>query len=160
MSSVSQLMLGRISKEEFLTINSITDIAAEIERWLSMAYQNQNADEVDEGIYLLFVFELFDVRYVDILHRLLLSTWHYKHEDIVILLERISSLKSLDYLYDAIDLCPLYLKDEDNYVFEVKCVRAIYYIGKDKAYTYLEKLCLHENEVVREMAKRQIEKIQ
>lgn len=98
-------------------------------------------------------------RFVDDLNKLLLSDWHHSHEDIVLLLEEISSDKSIEYLYDAIDLHPQYLAWDDNYAFEVKCVRAIYYIGKEKAFPYLEKLCKHSNEVIREMAKRQITKL-
>ena len=97
--------------------------------------------------------------FVDQLNELLVSDWHYKHEDIVLLLEEISSDKSIEYLYDAIELHPQYLSWDENYAFEVKCVRVIYYIGKDKAFPYLEKLCKHSNEVIREMAQRQISKL-
>lgn len=74
------------------------------------------------------------------------------HEDIAWLLQKISSAKSLEYLYDAIELHPQYLAWDDNFAFEIKCVRAIYHIGK-------EKLCKHSNEVIRKMAQRQIKKI-
>ncbi|MDE5778879.1 MAG: hypothetical protein K2I10_10310, partial [Lachnospiraceae bacterium] len=90
---------------------------------------------------------------------LLISNWHYKHEDITWFLQKISSDKSIKYLYDAIELHPEYLAWDDNYSFEVKCVRGIYYIGREKSYSYLEKLCKHSNEVIREMAQRQIKKI-
>ena len=50
----------------------------------------------------------------------------------------ICSEKSIKYLYDAIELQPEYLEWDDNYAFEVKCVRAIYYIAKEKSYPYLE----------------------
>ena len=41
----------------------------------------------------------------------------------------------------------------------VKCVRAIYYIGKEKALSYLEKLCKHPNATISEMAQRKLKKI-
>ena len=127
----------------------------------------QDAERVEYLIYALWfwynqigrenVQEL--ERFVDQLNELLLSDWHYKHEDIALLLEEISSDKSIEYLYDAIELHPQYLSWDENYAFEVKCVRAIYYIGKEKAFPYLEKLCKHSNEVIREMAQRQISKL-
>ena len=62
--------------------------------------------------------------------------------------------------YDAIELQPEYLEWDDNYVFEVTCVRAIYYIGKEKAYPHLEKMCEYSNAIIREMAQRQLKKRQ
>ncbi len=92
--------------------------------------------------------------------KLLISDWHYKHEDIATLLQKISSEKSIKYLYDAIELHPEYLEWDDNYAFEVKCVQAIYHIGMEKSYSYLEELCKHPNVVIRETAQRQLKKLQ
>lgn len=159
MNAISKLMLGQVSKEQFLEINAIYDVAKTIEKGLLEAYQSQNADKVDEVVYLTFVFEFFDERIVDVVNKLLVSDWHYKHEDIIWILQRISSYKSIEYLYDAIELRPKYLEWDDNYAFEVKCVRAIYYIGKEKSFSYLEKLCKHSNDIIKEMAQRQLKKI-
>ncbi len=160
MDEVIELMLGKISKEQFLEIRAISDITDTIEKGLFEAYQSQNSDKVEEFIYLVFIFEVFDERLLNILHYLLVCDWHYKHEDIVLLLQKISSVDSLKYLYNAIELRPQYLTlDNNNYAFEIKCVRAIYYIGKEKSFPYLEKLCASTNSVIREMAQRQIKKI-
>lgn len=159
MKEFTKLMLGQISKEQFLEINAISDIANTIENGFFEAYQSQNADIVDEFIYLTFIFEFFDERIVDVVNKLLVSDWHYKHEDITWILQKISSDKSIEYLYDAIELRPQYLEWDDNYAFEVKCVRAIYYIGKEKAFSYLERLCEHPNATISEMAQRQLKKI-
>ncbi len=159
MNAISKLMLGQISKEQFLEINAISDISNTIVNGLLEAYQSKNADSVEEFIYLTFVFEFFDKRILDVAKRLLISDWHYKHEDITYILQKISSCESIKYLYKAIELQPQYLAWDDNYAFEVKCVRAIYYIGKEKSFSYLEKLCKHPNDVIREMAQRQIKKL-
>lgn len=132
-----------------------------------MAFKSQEAERLGYLIYALFLWEEQIgeqkenelERFLDILNELLISNWHYKHEDITLLLQKISSNKSIKYLYDAIELHPEYLAWDDNYSFEVKCVRAIYYIGREKSYSYLEKLCKHSNEVIREMAQRQIKKL-
>lgn len=159
MNAIQKLMSGEISKKQFLIINTISEINDEIEKGLAEAYQSQCPDGVEEFIYLIFAFETFDARYADILNKLLVSDWHYQHENIVLVLQKISSVKSIEYLYDAIELQPQYLAWDDNYAFEVKCVRAIYYIGKEKSYSCLEKLCRHPNGVIREMAQRQIGKL-
>lgn len=132
-----------------------------------MTFESQDAERLGYLIYALF---LWDERigeqkanelekFLDILNELLISDWHYKHEDITLLLQKISSDKSIKYLYDAIELHPEYLAWDDNYSFEVKCVRALYYIGKEKSFSYLDKLCKHSNSVIREMAQRQIKKL-
>lgn len=159
MNAISKLMLGQVSKEQFLEMNEISNISDLITNGLFDAYQSKNADMVEELIYLTFVFEFFDEKIVDVVNQLLVSDWHYKHEDITWILQRISSYESIKFLYDAIELHPQYLAWNDNYTFEVKCVRAIYHIGKEKAIPYLEKLCNHSNAVIREMAQRQIKKI-
>ena len=48
----------------------------------------------------------------------------------------------------AIKLNLNYLSGDENYSFEVKCVRATYYIGKEKSRPYLKQLCQHDNDVI------------
>lgn len=159
MKKVLELFTKQISKEKFLKINAISDIKDVIAKGLVEAYHSKNAEAVEDLIILIYTYEIFDEGNINILNKLLLSDWHYKHEDIALLLEELSSIESIQYLYDAIELRPHYLTWDENFPFEVKCVRAIYYIGKEKAYPYLEKLCKHPNCVIREMAQRQIRKL-
>ena len=60
MKAISKLMLGQISKEQFLEINAISDISHTIVNGLREAYQSKNSNNVEEFIYLTFVFEFFD----------------------------------------------------------------------------------------------------
>ncbi|MBD5541514.1 MAG: hypothetical protein HDR00_10070 [Lachnospiraceae bacterium] len=129
--------------------------------------EKQDAMQLEYLIYTLFLWDermgKEDVcgleKFLDKLNELLVADWHYKHEDITWLLQKISSIKSIRYLYDAIELHPQYLSWDDNYSFEVKCVRAIYHIGKEESFSYLEKLCKHPNSVISEMAQRQMGKL-
>ena len=133
-----------------------------------IAFDSKDAERIGYLIYTLCLwdelvgknkFHEFE-KFVDILNKLLISKWHCKHEDIVILLQKISSEKSIKYLYEAIELHPEYLEWDDSYAFELKCVRAIFHIGMEKSYSYLEELCKHPNAVIREMAQRQLKKLQ
>lgn len=143
MKAISELMLQKISKEDFLKQNNIVNIEEVIAKGLIAAYENKDAESVEVLLYLVFKFEAFNVEYVNILDKLLISDWHHQH-----------------YLNSAIELHPQYLSWDDNYAFEIKCVRAIYHIGKEKSFSYLEKLCKHENSIIREMAQRQIKKLE
>lgn len=78
MNAISKLMLGEISKEQFLEINEISNISNSITNGLLEAYQSKNADKVGEFIYLTFVFEFFDKKIVDVVNQLLISDWHGK----------------------------------------------------------------------------------
>ena len=160
MKAISELMLQKISKEDFLKQNNIVNIEEVIAKGLIAAYENKEAESVEVLLYLVFKFEVFNVEYVSIINKLLISDWHHQHENIVILLQKISCFESVDYLNSAIELHPQYLSWDDNYAFEIKCVRAIYHIGKEKSFSYLEKLCKHENSIIREMAQRQIKKLE
>ena len=77
MDNIYKLMQGQITKEEFLEINAIINLRDEIERGLAKAYQKKSSDSVEKFIYLIFVFELFIIEYVNVLNKLLLSDWHY-----------------------------------------------------------------------------------
>lgn len=133
-----------------------------------IAFDSKDAERLGYLIYALFLWDervgknkLHEFeKFVDILNELLVSAWHCKHEDIVTLLQKISSDKSIKYLYDAIELHPEYLEWDENYAFEVKCVRAMYHIGLEQSYSYLKQLCEHPNRVIREMAQRQLKKLQ
>ena len=159
MKELKKLMLNKISKEEFLAINNILEIKIEVGSGLKNAYKNHDAERVDELMYLIFMYEAFELEYVDILNKLLVSEWHFQHENIVLALQKISSIDSLDYLYKAIELNLEYLLWDENHAFEIKCVRGIYYIGKEKGIPYLEKLCNHKCTAIKEMAQRQLKKL-
>ena len=73
MDNIYKLMQGQITKEEFLEINAIINLRDEIERGLAKAYQKKSSDSVEKFIYLIFVFELFKIEYVNVLNKLLLS---------------------------------------------------------------------------------------
>lgn len=128
---------------------------------------NHDANRLENLLYALLLWEDRNgedniqglVNFLKVLDGLLISDWHTQHENIVLLLQKISNVESLDYLFNAIELKPQCLSWDDNYAFEVKCVRAIYYIGKERAIQYLEKLCRNENDIVREMAQRQLSKL-
>lgn len=134
---------------------------------MTEVFKLQDAIRLEHLIYALFLWDerigeknIHELeKFLDKLNRLVVSDWHHDHEDIVWLLQKKSSVNSLDYLYNAIELHPQYLEWDDNYAFEKKCVRAIYYIGKEKSFPYLEKLCKHPNKIISEMAERQIKKL-
>lgn len=131
---------------------------------LLISYDTMCSEKIDYLVYALFILDdsitNFDInKYLNVLNKLIISRWHYKHEDIVQLLEKISSFESLNYLYQAVYIRLDYLSWDDNYSFEKKCIYAISKIGKQKALPYLKKICSDDNRIIRECAGEQMERI-
>lgn len=97
--------------------------------------------------------------YINILNELLISDWHEQHENIAMILQKIHSPKSVNYLKKAIYLKPQYLEWDDNYAFEIKCIWALGYIKNQDAQKVLEELLKEENKLLAENAKKQLERI-
>lgn len=131
---------------------------------LSNSYIEKNPDNINKLIYMLYVLEQeiegFNLSaYLDILNKLIISDWHCEHEDIVLLLVKISDTSSLEYISKAMNLKLDYLEWDDNYAFEKKCVHAIARIGDKKAIPYLKTISTEKNLIVRDCAIKQITKI-
>ena len=132
---------------------------------LKKAYNNKDSIKIDYLVYLLFVLENINIgfnfsEYLEILHKLLVSDWHNKHEDIVMLIEKISDCQSLEYLFHAIFLKPNYLVWDDNCSFEKKCIYALMKIGKEKSVSYLKQIGNNDNKIISDCAKRQLVEIE
>lgn len=98
--------------------------------------------------------------YIDDINSMLLMDWHTQHENLVAIIQKVADASSMEYLEKAIDLDLKYLEWDDNHSFEIKCVRAIYQIGKSDAKPFLERISASEVECIREMAVRQMGKIE
>lgn len=126
------------------------------------AYKQEDAKMIEYLIFTIFLAEeeINLSLFLNILNKLILCKWHDKHEDIVLLLQKIRSSESIEYLYKAIFLKPAYLKWDDNYAFEKKCIHAIAKCGKQGAIDKLKSLVTDKNEVIRLCAEQQLQKVQ
>lgn len=95
-------------------------------------------------------------RLTSLLNELLILEWHQKHEDIVLLLQRVQSKSSVPYLYQASKLQLPYLDWDEYFSFPKKCIRAIARIGGDEAVTMLNLLAKDENEEISRLAERKL----
>lgn len=157
---------NKISEETLIKTLGIHDkefpvnLRAEMEKVCA----EQNSKRLEILVYALFLWEETCTNaakmslsyFVDILKKLLLCSWHKQHENIVGLLQKIADEGSLECLYHAIYLKLQYLEWDDNYSFQVRCVRAISSIGGEKATQYLKLLSREENPVIQEIAERKL----
>lgn len=124
----------------------------------------KNSEHVDYLIYSMFVLEdIINIQnnhdYLDVFNKLLLEKWHNKHEDIVMLIQRINNFESVEFLFKAVYLKPDYLSWDDNYSFEKKCIHAIARIGKQDSIKYLSVLCDDANPIIKECSEKQLSRL-
>lgn len=157
---LDRLIFGTISKEQFLELIKVKseDLGNELFEMLNFAYKQRSDVNVEIALYLVFTYELFSENYLDVLNNLILCDWHEQHENIAMLLQRLKSPKSVDYLYNAVNKKYSYLEYDDSYALAVKCIWALGDIGNEEAKEYLKKLLTSENEIIVENAKKQLER--
>ncbi len=83
------LITGKITEEEFIRLNSEgnqTDAEISI-RLLNKAFDDKNADAVEEAIREASPLKGFSNKFSEIFCKLLQADWHYKHEDIARVLQ-------------------------------------------------------------------------
>ena len=155
---------NKITQDELYVSIGVKD--AEFEQFLLikmiLAYKQEDAEMIEYLIFTIFLAEdeLNISSFLDILNKLILFKWHEKHEDIVFLLQKIRDSESVECLYQAIFLRPAYLKWDDNYSFERKCIHAIAKCGNQEAVNKLKLLVTSNNEIIRLCAERQLQKVQ
>ena len=143
------------------------DFAVKLCKDLEKELKTQDCESLEFLIYALMLWvekgnnkNGFTLKYFkNILNSLLVCEWHQQHDNIVTLIQELSDEDSLEYVFNAIHLKLPYLEWDENYSFQVKCIRTIRNIGGENAIYYLETLCEDANSVVREMSQKQLEKL-
>ena len=98
-------------------------------------------------------------KYVTILNALLNCEWHYQHENIVMILQKLKSPSSVSYIYKEVITDREYLDYNNNESKIVKCLWALSKIGTEQALQKLYILVNDENQVIRHHAIEQLERI-
>ena len=149
------LSSGMVFKKFNLDKDSILNLIID---FLNESIQKKDADMLDCIVYIIFYFDLSSEPLLDIYDHLLLEKWHYKHEDLVTLIDPYRSEKSLAYLYKAATMRFEYLMYDDDITFALasKCIWTIGNIGTHNAQKYLMKLAQCDNIVIADKARRQL----
>ncbi|MFP1727026.1 hypothetical protein [Lonsdalea quercina] len=157
---LSQFYSQGLSKKEFIKRfdleyhTPISLISEEIEN----ACQKEDADELEDAITLIFIFNEKKIP-VEKLNRLLLEHWHYKHEDVASLLQDIKSESSVDYLFKATQENYKYLSSDDSHALAIKCIWALGEINNDSARLKLGKLCQSDIDIIKSNAEYQLNRL-
>lgn len=157
---IGDLMDDSISEEQFLKgftvdINGNPDY---IRKLLYCAYEEENADDVDDILFVIFTFNLITEDYVDLLCRLMNASWHHSHEDIATIFQAFMFPQVTDSLYQAALTQFEYLKFDKSYALAVKCIWALGDINTSESRKKLELLSELDNEIIKKNALRQLER--
>lgn len=140
-------------------MNNITDLEMVIMMGLNDTLESRNSQNVEIFIYLIFLFDVYYGKYVPILNDLLNCEWHYQHENIIMILQKLKSPTSVESIYKEIFIDREYLKYNDNESKIVKCLWALSKIGTDDAIKIIEILAKNENQMIQHHAIEQLERI-
>jgi len=143
-------------KQEFLSEFPAPVTASRVIELLQTAYSEQNADDVELSLYVCFCFGLFSVEFAEILCKLIVADWHYRHEDMALILQKLKIPSTVESLYTAALLELEYLEYSDTAPLARKCIWALGDIGTDEAKERLESLASSDCETIKEYAKRQL----
>lgn len=157
---IGDLISDLITEEQFLkdftvNINSNPDY---IRQLLYCAYEEENADDVDYLLFVIFTFNLITDDYVDLLCRLMNEPWHHSHEDIATIFQSFKFPQTAECLYKATLTQFEYLKYDESYALAVKCIWALGDINTSESKKKLELLSESDNEIISQNAIKQLER--
>lgn len=155
---ILKLMMKQINLSEFLC--QFSDGSGELDlcKELTIAREAEDAELVDLLLYLSAVVN-FDYYDVDILNQLVTAPWHQKHEEIVRLLDHYRQPSSVNPLYKAALLNLDYRDYDEDFILANKCIRALEKIQDQNAIEKMELLAAADNELIRQYAKKHLNRI-
>lgn len=153
-----KLMIRAITPEVFVK-NFTVDISKSpsyIRELLKEALLQNQANDVEYLLTAIFHFKLFVEDYVDILCKLMNETWHFQHENIAMIFQKIKSPKTVDCLYNAALTQFEYLEFDEAFALAVKCIWALGDINTPESREKLKLLTQSENEIIKDNAINQL----
>lgn len=118
----------------------------------------QEANDVEYLLTAIFHFKLFIEDYVDILCKLADETWHFQHENIASIFQKIKSPKTVECLYKTTLTQFDYLEFDNSFALAVKCIWALGDINTVESRKKLELLTQSENEIISKNAIYQLKR--
>lgn len=162
-SSFELYFNNEITKEDLLRKigGDRPEFGKKIKSELENALLKKDGKRIEYLIYaLLLTEEKIDLNgFVNVLNELLICEWHEQHENIIMILQKIHSPLSVEYIKKAISLKPQYLNWDDNFAFEVKCIWTLGYIKTSEAQIALEQIVQDPNEILSQNAKNQLKRM-
>ena len=125
-------------------------------RALAIAVEKQDPDGVEDALNDAFDSGLTP-NIGPILVDLLVMTWHFRHEDVVLALQELKPSQAVDALYQAALVTHEYLGYDEFFGLSRKCTWALADIGTPEANRALVALTKSENETIAGYAQKRLD---
>ncbi|MES2774267.1 MAG: hypothetical protein V4722_08790 [Bacteroidota bacterium] len=155
---ILDLSLGKISQKAFFEAYSfdLSGISNHVKNLLSSALLTQVPDDVEYPMLLGFIFKVYGHDFKDLLVNLLQQDWHYKHEDIVSIMQDLRYSDFVDVLYLTALKTFKYLHYDDVLGLARKCTWALSAIDTPYAINKLELLAQSPNALIKSYAQKRL----
>lgn len=127
-----------------------------IKKLLQKTIQNKDANDVEEAVVLMYSGNFDHRLYLDELCKLLIETWHFKHEDLVELLSDLQDPSTINVLYKVAQMNFDYLNYDSTFQLARKSIKALYYIGNQDSIEKIKLLTNNTNSIISNYAKKEL----
>jgi len=156
--TIIKLIRKEINKDQFLKLLNvdILTISNHIRKLLEIAFEEKESDDINYLMYVVYAFNLVTDSYVDILIKLMYSSWHCTHEDIATIFQSFRFPQTVECLYETALTQFEYLEYDEAFALAVKCIWALGDINTPESKDKLKLLAQSENEIIKENAINQL----
>ncbi|WP_312993581.1 hypothetical protein [Chryseobacterium flavum] len=157
---ISRLYKNTISKDSFIEKyeqeEEINIDELYIKNLIKKGIENKSASDIEEAIVLIYSGNFDNHEYIEELCKILLESWHFKHEDIVRILHDLRDPSTVDCLYKVAEMHFDYLDYDDTYQLARKSIKALSAIDSHEAINKLHLLSNSKISLISDYAKKEI----
>lgn len=158
-SLIADLMANRISKQQLEQLYPVPLTDEYVIDLLKSSINKKDSEGLIFAIILVYSKELFSDTLLPLLEPILIEDWHQIHEDIAFLLQKLKSPTSAKWLFQAATMTFNYLEYDEFFALSRKCMWTLSAIDTPESKEMIRKLAASDNEVIREHAVEQLEKL-
>lgn len=157
-NAILDLALRRISEKDFAGrfLVPFESYKVFINGTLASSLDTKDPDDVEYSLQLLFIFKLYDSSLDSVITRLLLEKWHFKHEDLVGLVQTYCIKGTEESLFQLAGIQFAYLDYDENFGLARKCTWALATLNSPEAAEKLQQLADGSNEIIRAYARKRL----
>jgi hypothetical protein len=160
---INQYYSQEITRQEIISNLDIPEgkEADFLRKMFDNIFTSLKSDDVGYGLTILSLFEKDD-EYIDIIHRLILESWHNQYEDIAHDLQKRGNIMSIPFLKEAMQKKYFYLESYGTGTrqFINQCGHALYSIGTKEAIEVIRELSKSEDPVLKDEMLYRISRIE
>ncbi|SDQ82001.1 hypothetical protein SAMN05421664_2724 [Chryseobacterium soldanellicola] len=127
-----------------------------IKKLIEKGIENKSASDIEEAVVLIYSDNFDNYEYIKELCDILLESWHFKHEDIVRILQDLKDPSTIDCLHKVAEMHFDYLDYDDTYQLARKSIKALSAIDNVDAINKLYILSNSKISIISEYAKKEL----